>query len=561
MAGWEDKAPSAGKEGSEAFEHSREVAWGSFWGIIGTIALKLVSFAYAIYIARAFSQEVIGLFYLSLSVIGLLCIWRDLGLPASLTRYIPFFESRRDWGRAMGLLKVSYVTNAAIGILLFFVIFLLAGPLGEIYNNAGLAEGLRLLAAYIVLENLLKVSTSYLQGRGDIKSCQFIGNVQNITKLVLTVALFSFFGATLATLSAAFVLSFLVTVLASTPIVLRNVSAIPTKWKGELSMNELTHDILPFGITLMFVQSLWAFFSSTDRVLLGYLGNPATSIETVAVYSIATQLALTIMVFPGALGSIFLPVVSRLAGKNDYAAMRQVIQTSQRWMFFITIPIALATMAFAGEMLSAFYGSSYRSGGTAMAIFIMGIMFSIIAYPVALALAAMRLVRLELYVAVVAAVANIIINLLLIPILGMEGAALASAAAFLLSSWMFERYGRQYISYSTPSGVYKLFAAGAVAFALIIFLKPFAASAAAAIPAIGTGEISGYAAKFAYLALLAVMGCIGMVFFGLVALALRSFKPEDIVLLRAACRKARVPPQLVSLAERIASHGVEGKAA
>jgi O-antigen/teichoic acid export membrane protein len=282
-------------------------------------------------------------------------------------------------------------------------------------------------------------------------------------------------------------------------------------------------------------------------------------VEIVAIYSIATQLALTIMVFPGAFGSIFLPVISRLAGKGDHATMRSVIQTSQRWILFVTIPVALATMAFAGEMLSAFYGSPYRSGGTAMAIFILGLLFSTIAYPISLALAGMRLVRLELYVAVACAMANVALNVLLVPHFGMEGASAASAAAFLLSAFMFERYGRQYLAYHSPREICKLFVAGAVAFSAIALLKPFAASAAAALPSIGEGDVALYAYKFSYLVLLAAMGCIGLAVFVAASMLLRTFKREDVSLMRSAAHKAGLPQGIISFAEKIALLGVDGK--
>ncbi|MCX6771181.1 MAG: oligosaccharide flippase family protein [Candidatus Micrarchaeota archaeon] len=544
-------------EDDNAAKHSHEVAWGSFWGLVGTLLLKLVSFAYAIYVARAFSQENVGLFYLALSVIGVVGFWRDLGLPAALQRYIPFYEAKKQGGKALSLLKISFAVELVLGAALSAALFIYADPIGAFYQNAALAEGLRLLAAYVVFENLSKVPASYLQGRGDIKSCQFLSNVQNITKLAFTLLLFSFYGATLFTLSAAFALSFLAALLLSVPILLRSMEGHDFKEGGPLSNSELMHDILPFGITLTIVGSFWALISSTDRMLLGYFGNPATSIETVAIYSIATQLALTIMVFPSAFGSIFLPVISRLAGKDDHATMRKVVQTSQRWILFITIPIALATMAFAGEMLSVFYGSPYRSGGNAMAIFILGLMFSTIIYPITLALAGMRLVRLELNVAIVVGIANVILNILLIPGFGMEGAAFASAAAFLLSALMFERYGRQYLDYKTPLEIYKLFIAGAVAFAAIMLLKPSAALLASGIPAIGTGEIALYAYKFSYLALLGIMGCVGLALFGVVALLLRTFKREDIDLLYSAAGKAHLPQGAISIAEKIASYGVE----
>lgn len=536
--------------------HSREVARGSFWGILGTVVLKLVSFAYVIYVARAFSQENVGLFYLALSVIGVLGFWRDLGLPAALQRYVPFYEAKGQNGKALSLLKSSLAIELLLGIALSAAIFFLADPIGVLDENPRLGDGLHMLSAYVIFENLSKVVISYLQGRRDIKSLQFINNIQNITKLVFTVLFFDTFGATLFSLSIAFVLSFVVAFLAGVPLLAQKTADL-TGNEDKLANAELLHEILPFGITLTIVQSFWMLVSSTDKMLLGYFGDPSISIELVAIYSMATQVALSIMVFPGAVGGIFLPVISRLAGKEDYAAMRKVTETAQRWMLFITLPIALAVAAFSGEMLSTFYGGTYRSGAVAMSIFILGLVFSTATYPISLALAGMRLIHLELKIAIAAGITNVALNVLLIPRFGMEGAALASALAFLLSAWIFERYGKQYLGYRTPDTIYKLFVAAVVAFLIVLFCKPFAASISTLLPVLGNGELAIYAAKFSYLAVLVVAGCFGLVFFGSAALVLRTFKHEDIDLMHSAAKKARVPMVLIELVEKIALMGVD----
>ena len=55
------------------------------------------------------------------------------------------------------------------------------------------------------------------------------------------------------------------------------------------------------------------------------------------------------------------------------------------------------------------------------------------------------------------------------------------------------------------------------------------------------------------------MGCLGLAIFGAVALLLRTFKHEDIDLLKAAARKARLPAMLVGIAVSLASRGVEAE--
>ena len=92
------------------------------------------------------------------------------------------------------------------------------------------------------------------------------------------------------------------------------------------------------------------------------------------------------------------------------------------------------------NLLEMFYGSAYAVGGMALAIFAFGLLIRSLSFMQAFTLAGMRLVRIEMKVAAAAAITNIILNILLIPKYGIEGAALASAAAFTVATLLFFHY-------------------------------------------------------------------------------------------------------------------------
>lgn len=544
--------------GAEADSHiasSREVAKGSMWGLAGTITLKLVSFAYVIYVARAFSQGDIGLFYLALSVITLLAIWRDFGLPAALSRYVAFYDGKNEGKKAKDLLRITVLVNLATGVFVAIAFWFLADFISAFYANPGLADALRLLSAYSLIYGLFSIATTYLQGRMDIPASQLVNNVQNLSKLIFVVALFSIYGASLFTLCASFLLSYLMALLVSLPLVKRKISDLPDG-KGGLATDEIWREIIPFGIMLTILQSFLVLISSVDKAMLGYFGAPAGATEAVAVYSLATQLALTLTVFPGAIATIFLPTISRLVGREDFAGVRSVLQTSQRWMLFITLPVAVVMIAFSSELLYGFYGSSYQVGAAALSIFVFGLVFNVMCYAVALALAGMRLVRIELKVAFIAGLINVALNVILIPQFGMVGASIASAVGFFATAVLFNHYGEKFLKFRMPPETYRLLAAGLATLLLALLLKPVASFATGALPAIGDGETQHYAEKAAYMLFVGILTAVSVAIFAVLALLAKTFKQEDISLMKSAARKVRAPEQLILLAEKIASYGV-----
>lgn len=545
-------------DGDEEFGNSAEVASGTFWGLLGNGALKIMSFLYMIYIARAVSQNDIGLFYLAFSIIGLFGAWKTLGLPLSLARYIPFYESKGEDGKARKLFEYSLAINLVVGAALAVLLWYCAGIVSDFYQNPGLPDALRLLAGYVLLENIFSTLLGFLQGRADIKSMQLVTSSQIFFKLVLAVIIFSLYGASLQTLCASFVLSYVFAIAIAARPASRHFASMP-EGKGGITASELVREIAPFGLMMTVISIIWTIVSYADRVVLGFLVPPAQANDLIAVYSMAIALGIQVMVFPGTVGGIFLPTISRLVGKNDMGGIRRTMATAQRWVLFITLPFAIVMIAFAQEMLSIFYGSDYGSGGLAMSIFCAGLLFSVFSYVFPLTLAGMRLVSLELKIAAAVLAVNVALCLLFIPQYGINGAAASAAVAFAVSALLFSHYSWKMAGYKSPSEAYRLLASAMLVLALLFAIKPIVASAAGAIPPLGGPELLPYSAKIAYLLLLGVVTAFSFAAFVALSLAAKCFGHEDISVMKSAAKRVSMPPSLIRLAERVVLIGVSGK--
>ncbi len=543
----------------DLIEHGGQVASGTFWGLFGTFFVKIISFLYTIYVARAVSQGDLGLFYLALGIVGLFGIWKDLGLPGSLTRYVPYYESRGEHRKARDLLANTIILNVISGIIFTAIVGFSAGYVGGIYQNPLLPEALRLMSLYMLLDNLAKIGGNYLQGRAEIKLSQALSTAQVLFKLVLTYMFFQAYGVSYWSLTVALLVSNVFYIAVSiVPVYNRAKGGGREEGKAlqMLAGSEMWKEIVPFGIMLTIVQTFYTIISSTDRVLLGYLTPQAGAAQAVAVYSLATTLGINALVFPAAVGGIFLPLISRLVGKGDSEGIRQTIGSSQRWVLLLTLPVIAVMVAFAGEMMASFYGEAYARGGLAMGIFVLGLGFTAFSYAVGLALAGMRLVKLELKIAAIAGVANVILNFLLIPQFGIEGASFAAAASFAIVAVMMLHYGKTMIGFRSPRSLYKLALVGAALLALLYLTKPYLQAASNMIPALGSGELAKYFQKSAYLLFLGAVLALSFAIFGAMALLSKCFEKEDVGVFRSIARKAHLPEKIASAVERMIAYGV-----
>ncbi len=529
---------------SEPSQYSKEMAKGSVWSLAGGAFYKLVSFLYLAVVAHTVSQNDLGLFFLAFNIVTIFSVADDLGLATALIRYVPFYEGKGEGGKIRPLLRSTYLIVSLSAVALMALIWLFSGYIGSAYSNPALPDALRALSLYLLLSNVFKAGNSFVQGRADIKSMQFEQNVQNVLRLVLTILLIYLYGAGFWALAGGLLLSFLLVIPLSLYDVSRSLKGIPAGREG-VEARQLLTEIAPFGIMLGILQSLGAIVSATNSLILGFMASTAT----VAVFAVATTVPYAVLTFSSAVGSIFLPLLSRLHGKNERKQMEKVADTAQRWTILATLPPTIAMMVFSPELISLVSGSGYMDGAAAMSIFSFALMVSSLSVTFSLAFSAMRMIRIQLWILAASGIMNVALNVLLIPPLGMAGSALASVASYAFSTALLAYYSRKMMGFGFPAGSARLAAASLLAFAAVFLLRPYM------VPLIpqAAGYYTGKAVLVAFLA--AALAVSSLIFMGF-ALLIRCLRKEDVDIMAKAMRRASVPERLVGLSVAVASRGV-----
>ncbi|MBS3095419.1 polysaccharide biosynthesis C-terminal domain-containing protein [Candidatus Woesearchaeota archaeon] len=167
----------------------------------------------------------------------------------------------------------------------------------------------------------------------------------------------------------------------------------------------------------------------TDTLLLGYFKTPVE----VGIYSAAMPTAQLLFIFPNALMVIFLPVIS---GMQDFKSpeFATVFRIVTKWIFLVNIiPLALFII-YPRQILSIVFGNAYSSGDASLVILSMGFFISHLALSsnnVLLALGKTKLVFMNNFIG---SIANLVLNILLIPKYGIIGASVATSFSFVLMS-------------------------------------------------------------------------------------------------------------------------------
>jgi len=351
-----------------------------------------------------------------------------LGLPDALQRFW-FQADTRRWrkevvGSAFG--GVLVLLAATVPLLVFFAPEILDGLFGDGTQSAAF----RWAAVTMVPATVMSLSLAILRSRFrsaayglcSVAQVAILGAVNTWLVAGLGLGIRGVFlgGAIAAAATAGLALWF----------VRRDLSLRPTR--------EMLGGMLAYGAPL--VPSFAAFWalSYADRWLLLRMDG----LSAVGLYAAGAKIAGVMLVLNFAVLTAFNPVALRLAGRPE--APRFVARSMTAYAAVAAVA-AVALSALAPQILGVLTPDAYSRGRIAVPWLTLGFFFAGLTPFLSIGLHIMKKTIWITITAVLAAIANVVLNLILIPRFGLLGAAIATAASYALMALLFHQVtGRKY---------------------------------------------------------------------------------------------------------------------
>jgi O-antigen/teichoic acid export membrane protein len=129
---------------------------------------------------------------------------------------------------------------------------------------------------------------------------------------------------------------------------------------------------------------------------------------------------------------VLAPHFARLHAQNDTARLQRLVTMSTRAILLFSVPVVLVIGVFGETLLEVVFGAEYRRGYETLTVLAIGQLANAATGSVAVLLNMTGFERDTAKGFSVSALLNIALNLALIPLFGMMGAALASAISTTL---------------------------------------------------------------------------------------------------------------------------------
>lgn len=159
----------------------------------------------------------------------------------------------------------------------------------------------------------------------------------------------------------------------------------------------------------------------TDMLLLG----PAVSKAEMGVYNSAFRIGYFSLFFVSSSNAILGPKISEYYFSKNFGAMKKEVNRVTWLVIALTVPFCLVLIA-AGKPILNFFGEGMEVGYLTLVLIICGGMFNALTGNVDLILNMTGNQRLSSYIFFGGFVLNVILNVILIPLYGIEGSAAAS---------------------------------------------------------------------------------------------------------------------------------------
>lgn len=396
--------------------------------------------------ARLLGVNQFGIYALVTAWLYILLMVGTLSLNHMLLRFVPTYLAQEDWGGLRGVLRRSNQWAGAAGIVLACGgAALLSALHGCCVETVVVAAFLPALIA-LPFQVLSSLRQATLRGMEKIAHALLPEFVLRPLLFLLLLGAAACFVDRPPDAEMAFFLNLAAVIAAFATGAIWQRRHLPTRVRDAAPAYR-DREWLLTALSLLLVVGLNLISSRLDVVMLGMLSGA----REVGVYSAASRVADVITFGLACANAVAAPMIARLHATGRQQELQQLVRQAARGVFLFTLPVAFLVVVFGREILGLF-GADFREGYTVLAVLVCGQLVNALAGPVGYLMMMTGHQHAAARIVAGTAALNLALNAALIPLLGMIGAAIATATSMVMLNLLMLRTVRLRLSLE-PSAI------------------------------------------------------------------------------------------------------------
>ncbi len=387
---------------------------------IASAARALQNIVLLIVISKLIGSQGYGIWAQIMSTISLLMPLAILQLSVAMTRFLAAERDKRKISE--GTFSVL-AAAAGTGILLSVLMFVLAGPFATTFLKGTEAAPLIRLSAFLVLLTTLdQVIIEYFLAFAQVKRYAIFTIAQVVSELAL-VFYMTYSGHGLYGAIVALLITRSLFFLAGFYIVKREIIFTMPALVTLKSWLAFSIPLLPFSLCFWMI-------GVGDRYVIGYFLDAVQ----VGLYSAAYGLGSLIYLFYAPLNSVLFPAITHQYENNKIQEVKTIVGYTLKFFLSLSIPAAFGLLILSKPLLSIMTTHAFTEAHPIIPIVAFGTVFFSASYVFADLLMLFKETKLLSIVFTGSALLNLVLNIVLVPWVGILGAAISTLVTFIIHS-------------------------------------------------------------------------------------------------------------------------------
>jgi O-antigen/teichoic acid export membrane protein len=408
----------------------RDIIWVAISQAI-TSALGIITLPA---LTKSYTTESYGIWAQINVTVGLVVPLLTLQFGSAVVRFLAGEKDKTKRRRSLGAM---FYTILIFSIVLFVAINIFSAQLSNfLFDNPAYIHFVRLTFLWASVDAVFTFFISYLRAMGQIKTLAGIQVGFSIARMILIIGMASHsFG-----LDRIIIWIILVDLLFAVGVIF-----LVVRKEGFPTPNLIgIKTFLVFSIPQVPVVLLGWILSSSDRYFITHFLN----LSQVGIYSSTVLLSGIISMLFYPINFVLLPTVSKAWEQNQKDDVKSYFEYSTKVLLTLAVPAVIGLAMLSQPVLKIATTSEYMAGWQLILLLSTGCIFNglsqINVYIIYLVKKTTRLLLLALITSTI----SVGINYLLIPKIGIIGAAISNITAYFIAASIMFIWARQFVSYS-----------------------------------------------------------------------------------------------------------------
>ena len=426
-----------------------------FWLTASQIGSRIFRAIIIIYAARVLGAAEYGVFAYVLGVAGFFALFADVGVNSLLTRDIASQpEKRNNYFSASFLIKISLLLLTAL------LIIFIAPHFSKIEKAAFLIP---LVALMVFFDGIGEFVIAFFRGLQKMQWEALILSFENLSLMAIGFV-FLAISPTAKSLTFSYIASSGLATLLAVFIIRNQFFKIFHHFDKDLAFK-----IIKSTLPIAFSATIGIFMLNVDIVMLGWWRTAAE----IGYYSVGQRIVPVLYTLASLFASGVFPLVSQLVQQKNQEREKNLNEKSMAFILLMAIPLIIGGVVLAKPIIILVFGETYLPAAAVFQILLVSLIWMFPAPFLYNSILAHNQQKKIAKYAALSSLGNVVFNLVLIPIWGIVGAAVATFISQTIYVFPMWKHMKKFSDFQTLRHLKKIIAAaiimGTASFALNYF--------------------------------------------------------------------------------------------